>query len=216
MLKQLLGRFGRGFYRLEYIDGDYYITGVKSSAEAIIALLKSINYYLVTEYVENHATIREIWPESTNTLRVLIGKVDDEITVIRSFMRFGNKKSNGVDNAHSGGIELIVDEETGDGLFAVQMDERGFSKRIDKHPDSGASFSIQVSRYKEVVKTCKEICGDYPELCYLGFDIAITQDSFKVLEINSLSGLMAAQLKMPLLKDSRTKHIYECFRAKHM
>lgn len=210
-LKKLLGRFGMGFYRLEYVDGDYYITGEKSSEEALRKLLRSLNYYLVTEYVTNHETIRSIWPDSANTLRILMGCVDQEPILMRSFMRFGNANSHGVDNAHSGGIEAIVDEDTGHILFAVAMDAAGHATRITEHPDSGASFDIQIPRWDEVLRTCKEICRHFPELRYLGFDVVITDDGFKILEINSLSGLMAAQLKEPLLKDPKTRKVFESF-----
>lgn len=210
-LKQLLGAFGVGFYRLEYIDGNYYITGKKATEQEMIELLKSLNYYLVTEFVVNHDTIREIWPDSTNTLRVLMASVDGKPVLLRSFMRFGNAKSHGVDNAHSGGIEAIVDEETGRVMFAVAVDAKGFATRITKHPDSGVSFDIQIPRWEEVTEKCKEICMAFPELRYCGFDVVITQDGFKILEINSLSGLMAAQLKEPLLKDPKTRKAFESF-----
>lgn len=213
-LKQLLGAYGIGFYRLEYADGTYYITGKKASEQDVIDLLKSLNYYLVTEFITNHETIYNIWPGSTNTLRVLMGSVDGEPVLLRSFIRFGNEKSHGVDNAHSGGIEAIVDENTGHVLFAVAMDAQGYGKRITKHPDSGVSFDIQIPRWEEVISKCKEICRAYPELRYWGFDVVITQDGFKILEINSLSGLMAAQMKEPLLKDPKTRKAFESFGLK--
>ena len=213
-VKQLLGAFGIGFYRLEFKNGQYFIAGKESTEAEVRCLLKSLNYYLVTEYITNHEVIRSIWPESTNTLRVLIGSVNQEPILLRSFMRFGNKKSHGVDNAHSGGIEAIVDEDTGHVLFAVSLNADGYATKINEHPDSGVSFDIQVPRWNEVIDKCKEICRDFPELRYWGFDIAVTQDSFKILEINSLSGLMAAQLKEPFLQDPKTRRVFESFGLK--
>ena len=210
-LKQLIGTCGRGFYRLEHIDGEFYVTGEQTTKDELIRLLKSLDHYLVTEYIINHETLRTIWPEATNTLRVLMASVDQEPIVLRSFIRFGNKKSNGVDNAHAGGIEAIVDEETGKILFAISFDEAGYSSRITHHPDSGASFEVVIPHWDMVIDTCLEICRAYPELRYWGFDIAITEDGFKILEINSLSGLMAAQLKEPLLRDAKTRSVFEYF-----
>lgn len=213
-LKQLLGAYGIGFYRLEYIDERYYVTGKESSKEELLALLKSLNYYLVTEFIVNHETIYHVWPDSTNTLRILMANVDGELIVVRSFMRFGHAKSNGVDNAHTGGLEAIIDEDTGKVLFAIAIDEKGFSKRVTEHPDSGVSFDFVVPRWDEVVSRCKEIGRAYPELRYFGFDIAVTDDGFKILEINSLSGLMAAQMKAPFLTDPKTRRVYESFGLK--
>ena len=214
-LKQFLGAFGIGFYRLEYINNEFSITGQKSSEEEIINLLKSLNHYLITEFITNHEVLRNIWCDSTNTVRLLMGCVDGEPILLRSFIRFGNAKSNGVDNAHAGGIEAIIDEETGEILFVVAVDAKGAARKIEKHPDSGASFEIKIPRWEETVSKCKQICRDYPELRYWGFDVVITQDSFKILEINSLSGLMAAQLKGPLLKDPKTRKVFESFGLKN-
>ncbi len=214
-VKQLLGSFGRGFYRLEYYtDGEYYITGKKAAENEVADLLRSLDHYLVTEFIVNHETLYHIWPDATNTLRILMGVVEHEPILLRSFIRFGNAKSNGVDNAHSGGLEAIVDEESGKILFAVALDAQGYATRIESHPDSGASFDIQIPYWDKVIEVCKDICRSYPELKYLGFDIAITQDSFKILEINSLSGLMAAQLKEPLLKDKKTREVFKSFGVK--
>lgn len=49
---------------------------------------------------------------------------------------------------------------------------------------------------------------------YMGFDVAITDEGLKIIEINSLSGLTAAQAKKPLLADPKTKSIYQAFGLK--
>ena len=173
-----------------------------------------MKYYLVTEYVTNHEDILNIWPEATNTLRILMASIEQEPVLLRSFMRYGNANSHGVDNAHAGGIEAVVDEDTGAILFAVAMDKDGYATKIDKHPDTGASFNIKIPYWEKVISVCKQICRTIPELKYWGFDIAITHEGFKILEINSLSGLMAAQLKEPLLRDPKTKQVFQKFGLK--
>lgn len=215
-LKQLLGTYGRGFYRLEYADGQFYITGEKATEEELIRLLKSLNHYLVTEFITNHETLRGIWPEATNTLRVIMANVDQEPIILRSFIRFGSKKSKGVDNAHAGGggIMSVVDEDTGKILYTFCLDKKGYASKITNHPDSGASFDITIPNWDLVIEKCLQIGRSYPELKYMGMDVAITDDGFKILEINSLSGLRPAQLKEPLLKDPKTRRAFESFGLK--
>lgn len=209
--KQLWGSCGDGFYRLEYKDGVFFVTGSPVSREEMVQLLKGLNHYIITEFIRNHAAIFNIWPDATNTVRIMIAKNGETPVLMRSFIRFGNAKSNGVDNAHAGGIEAIIDEETGKILFAVQLDSQNYPIRIEQHPNSGVSFNIQIPFWHEITDKCKEICRNYPELKYWGFDIAVTQDGFKILEINSLPGLMAAQLKGPMLKDPKTYEIFKSF-----
>ena len=212
--KRLWGACGVGFYRLEFDGTNYMITGKKVSENELRDFLKGLYSYLIMEYIVNHADIRKIWPGATNTIRVLIANCGGELTVMRSFIRFGNAKSNGVDNAHAGGIEAIIDEDTGKIMFTQSQDVYGNPKRITVHPDSGVSFDIQIPYWDEVIAKLKQICLDYPQLCYWGFDVAVMDNGFKILEINSLSGLMAAQSKMPLLKDKKTRKVYEYFGLK--
>ena len=209
--KRLWGACGVGFYRLEYRDGRYFVTGSETSEEKLLDLLKGLDHYIITEHISNHSVIRSIWPEATNTMRLLMASIDGKQTVMRAFIRFGNKKSNGVDNAHAGGIEAIIEEETGEILFAAAFDAKGRAERITNHPDSGASFDIRLPHWDMIIEKCSEICRSIPELRYWGFDVAITEDSFKILEINSLSGLTASQLKEPLMRDPKTREIYERF-----
>ena len=76
------------------------------------------------------------------------------------------------------------------------------------------SFDIQIPHWDEVIAAIREICAHYPQLRYLGFDIAVTEDSFRIIEINSLSGLHAAQMKEPLLRDPKTREAYRFFGLK--
>ncbi|MBQ4513252.1 MAG: hypothetical protein II969_09675 [Anaerolineaceae bacterium] len=212
--KRLWGSGGEGFIRLDYDGQNFLITGEKVSEVEMMDFIKSLHSHLIMEYVVNHHLIRSIWPESLNTLRVLVSNCDGKIIVMRSFVRFGNKNSHGVDNAHSGGIEAIVDEDTGKILFTQLQDKWGTPTRIQVHPDSGVSFDIEIPYWNEIISKLNVICSAYPQLRYLGFDVAVTEDSFRIIEINSHSGLMAAQTKCPLLRDPKTRDVYRFFGLK--
>lgn len=212
--KRLWGAGGVGFYRLAYQDGQFLLTGKPVSEEELRKFLAGLESYLILEFIENHRAIREIWPESTNTMRVLMANCDGKLVLMRSFIRFGNANSNGVDNAHAGGIESVIDEDTGKILFTQSQDVYGTPTKITRHPDSGVSFDIQIPRWEEIISKLEEICMEYPQLRYWGFDVAVTEDSFKILEINSLSGLMAAQSKEPLMKDPKTRAVYAYFKSR--
>ena len=210
--KRLWGSCGVGFYRLEYRDGQFYVTGKPVSEAELKEFLSGLYAYLVLEYIVNHRDIHRIWPEATNTMRVLMANCNGKLVRMRAFIRFGSAASNGVDNAAAGGIESIIDEDTGRILFTQSQDTFGMPTRIERHPDSGESFDIQIPRWEQITDKLEQICRDYPQLRYWGFDVAVTEDSFKILEINSLSGLMAAQCKEPLIKDPKTREVFEYFK----
>ncbi len=211
--KRLWGSCGQGFYRLEYRDGQYSVTGKPCDEAEMRTFLAGLYSYLIMEYIVNHPVLREIWPDATNTMRVLIANCGGELVVMRSFIRFGNARSNGVDNAHAGGIEAIIDEDSGKILFTQAQDPYGNPTVITQHPDSGVSFDVEIPRFAEIVDTLKTICRDVPQLRYMGFDVAVTEDGFKILEINSLSGLMAAQCREPLMKDPKTRRVFAYFKS---
>lgn len=213
-LKRMWGSFGNGFYKIEKDAEGYKITGKRTAKKDVEELLSKLEGYLVLEYVVNDQVIREIWPEATNTMRLLMANIDGKPEVMRSFIRFGNAKSNGVDNAHAGGIESIIDEQSGEVLFTQKLDSKSVPQRITEHPDSGKSFSISIPHWDYINKVVYDICVDFPQLRYMGFDIVVTDDGFKILEINSLSGLMAAQFRKPLLEDEKTRAIFEKFGLK--
>ena len=210
--KRLWGSGGTGFYRLEYGEDGYRVNRKVTGEEDLKRLLAGLHPYLVMEYVINHRDIRAIWPDATNTMRVLMANCGGELVLMRAFIRFGNAGSNCVDNAHAGGIEAIIDENTGRILFTQEQDVYGTPTVITEHPDTGASFDIRIPHWEEIVGKLEEICRDFPQLRYMGFDVAVTEEGFKILEINSLSGLMAAQCREPLMKDPKTRKVYEYFR----
>ena len=52
------------------------------------------------------------------------------------------------------------------------------------HPDTGVKIEGIVPNWDYMCKGVVNICKFMPELEYLGFDIAITDDGFKIIEIN--------------------------------
>lgn len=214
-LKRMYGSCGIGFYKLEKLEGDTYkITDESATREDVIKLLESLKGYLVQEYIINHNVLHTIWPGATNTVRVLMANVDSAPVLMRSFIRFGNAQSKGVDNRHAGGIEAVIDEANGRIVYAYAQDDYGVPHQIMNHPDSGKSFDVVIPHWGDMISKLCDICVDFPQLCYLGFDVAVTETGFKILEINSLSGLVACQLIKPLLADEKTRMIYEKFGLK--
>lgn len=139
-VKRMAGSGGVGFYRLEQLNGGYLISGKRVSRDDIIKLFSNLDEYLIMELIENHQSIRKVWPDALNTMRMLWANVDGKFILMRSFLRFGNSMSNGVDNARMGGIETIIDEETGKILYTMQQNEKGLLVKISCHPDTNEPF----------------------------------------------------------------------------
>lgn len=55
---------------------------------------------------------------------------------------------------------------------------------IEEHPDTGTVLKGYLPNWELVKRGVIEVSKMMPQLEYLGYDIAITDDGFKILEIN--------------------------------
>ena len=60
------------------------------------------------------------------------------------------------------------------------------------HPDSGVLLDGILPNWDLVISQLLAISRYLPQLKWLGFDIAITEDGFRIIEINSHQGLHKA------------------------
>ena len=168
---------------------------------------------VITEYVHQAKYSLAIAPNSVNTLRMLCVWDEDSrhFFVARAFHRFGCHGSI-VDNLAAGnGILVYVDPKTGimlsEGVYNEWNKEEQMRKKI-VHPDSKVVLSgYTIEGYQTMKTKLLEIADSISFLKYLGFDIAMTDDGFKILEINSLTSLSTIQQHQGFLQDKRIKRI---------
>lgn len=203
-LKALSASSGVGFYKVEYDGTGYLVNGERRLEKELAAEVASLRNYLISEYIVSREYLRKINPGSTNTIRVNI--IQDGVRepyVVSGFLRFGTIASGSVDNGGAGGLVLPANVETGELLLARKFHPDGTYGTYTAHPDSKLTFPKQIEGWKDL---CYKLCSlvtDYPQLRYMGFDIAQTDEGFKIIEINSLNDLYSVQLAGGILQDSR-------------
>ena len=52
------------------------------------------------------------------------------------------------------------------------------------HPDTGVPISGTIPYWEETICIVKEIASGMPQLQYFGFDVAITENGPKIIEVN--------------------------------
>ncbi|MFR8853704.1 MAG: sugar-transfer associated ATP-grasp domain-containing protein [Oscillospiraceae bacterium] len=184
-MKPNAGTHGDGFYKLEYTDGVFFVNEKESSADRIKELISSQkSSYVITEYIEMHRDLKKIYPGSVNTIRIMvINKTCFEPKIVQTYMRIGSSKTGVTDNIAYGGLAAYVDKDSGYyDRAALLSDHRYIS--MDHHPDTGTFLEGHLPNWETVKKGVYDISMMIPQLEYLGFDIAITEDGFKILEIN--------------------------------
>lgn len=183
--KPSAGTHGDGFYCLSYENGAYFANGEEKSAEQLFQLLESQkSFYVVTEYLDMHSRLKEIYPKSVNTVRMMVvNKNGYDPKILQTYMRIGSSSTGYTDNVGYGGICVMVDTETGE-LYKPQTIKDHVFYDCPNHPDTGTPISGRLPNWDLVCEKVLDISRYLCELEYLGFDVAITEEAFCVLEIN--------------------------------
>jgi len=214
-LKPCSSSSGDGFYRLEWKNNSFFLNNNIITESELGSFIKSLNNYIVTEYVVQNKYAAEINKSSVNTIRIIC--VRDSITnkffIPISFHRFG-VEGKFVDNigAGEGGIASCIDIMTGKIKNISCIKENGQlnrSTKVIKHPDSKKQITdIIIPNWRPMINKVLEVMNHLSFLKYVGLDIVITDNGFKVIEINSLPTLMGLQLEKGILKDERLKRFF--------
>lgn len=184
-LKPDEGSHGAGFYRLQTNDEGFLLNGRPAGAQEVMAVLEAPRAeYLVTEFIEQHPDLAAIYPDSVNTIRIVVYKPDGVSARIgATYLRIGSRQSGFVDNVAAGALVAEIDPDTGrfSGAFALNA---GTLIPYSTHPDTGTPIEGTIPRWDRILATVKEIAEDIEHLEYLGFDVAVTPAGIKIPEIN--------------------------------
>jgi hypothetical protein len=219
-LKPNRGQGGEGFLKLEYSDGKVQKNGIIINELDFSYLLNQLNGYIVTEYIEQNSELNKIFDGGSEcTLRIVMFQnkwetfhLEKKYYCQHSFARFGTKLSGVASNLAQGGVGIKYDFETG------EFDEKYFAYRhfckddnifFKNHPDSMINLKGEkLPNYEIVNTTIKNICQYFSSLEYLGFDFIITDESVKLIEINSFPANFQ-EIFGPLLIKDPTKSFFE-------
>ena len=146
---------------------------------------------LVEETAHNIEVIRRMNSSSLNTFRVITFKFPDAGWVpIRSYLKVGRANSV-VDNRHDGGLLVRIDS---DGTTGMAVDPE---TRLDHshHPETGAALTgLQIDGFQDVIDLAVKASAPFSQMGVLGWDIALTPDGQKIIEVNASPALEFTQV----------------------
>ncbi len=213
-IKLITGSIGKGFYKAEYKDEKIYVNNKELTEGEFKTLLSGLRNYIVSEYLLPHPDIARIWPKTPNTLRYLVGSVNGEWRMIKSFIRFGSNSTGSVENFNAGGVLCYIDENGyyNGGYIIGRKDKHVFSTRITMHPDNAEVLEGRIPCWEDIQACVEGIERLLPQTRYLGFDFVVTDDNIvKILEVNSLTSLDAIQLDKSILATENGKWFFSSF-----
>lgn len=169
-----------------------------SSAEELHSALvaKYKEDFLAEELIVSVEELAMFHPSSVNTLRMPTYRFDDRIEVRHPFLRIGRRGAV-VDNAGQGGIIALIDSDTG--IVFSAADESGRNYVI--HPETGVQIiGYKIPKWEEAKEFAKKLAQVVPENRYTGWDIALTEKGWVMVEGNSRAHFLH---QMPLRKGYR-------------
>ena len=209
--KLVSGTKGAGFFKLAYQDEAYFINNRETSEGEVSGLIS--NWldtggveYLITEYVRENRDFNQFSDAAPGALRlVVIRERNQSPQLIYSFHHFATKKS-GVLNT-PGGVSCIVDVETG---FFSNGKSHGKGELIDckYHPDTGILLEGYLPHWGLIKEKIVEISRFIPQVIFMGYDLILTEDGFKIIEINSHPGTDYIQSCHPYMRAGAGKEFF--------
>lgn len=205
-LKPNRGSGGTGFTFLQYENGKLYRDREEISLSEFEQFKSSINGFIVTEFVRQSDEMERIYPMITSAFRVILYKkvcenpyADADYGYLLGYARFATGKSKAASNNNQGGLAVTLDWDKGEyvGGYRGLHEFWGSSDEVwtsDRHPDTGVVLNgTKIQNWDIIKKGLVSICKHLGSLDYFGFDVVITNDGFKILEINSLPSIGSGQ-----------------------
>ena len=159
---------------------------------------------IATPFVRQHAYAGTIFPDTLNTLRVLMVRDAAGPFIGAVTHRFGSARSGVTDNFSRDGLVAGVGLDDGT-LRAGLSVGRGNALDVHRsHPGTGAAIEgVAVAHWRAVIELVDALGEAFPELVYVGWDIGVTPDGPVVIEGNSHPSLRFFQLYERLLEAPR-------------
>lgn len=195
------GSRGQGFSRMAYREGQYLLNEQPESLIAMRAFLIRQERCLITEWLSSHRDLGRIWNGASSSVRIITyrGK-DDKTRIAGAYIKFGTSLSGMVDNISAGGLSAVVDVASGS-FYDGRVFRQNKMDPIHIHPDSGVEIAGKLPFWEDI-KSALCAVGEYlPNIKYMGYDIVIIDDGFKIIEINSLPAIDILSSYHPLLAD---------------
>lgn len=167
-------------------------TSVRSLFEKIVSLGTGV----IEELIEQVEEMKTLHPYSVNTIRVPTISIDSksgtkEAYILSPILRVGQNKSC-VDNGGSGGILSNIDKNTGV-VYTDGADE--FSNVYEKHPNTNIQFKgFEIPKWSEAVQLVNELVEVVPSFRYVGWDLALTDGGWVLVEANAAGGFQVLQI----------------------
>lgn len=134
--------------------------------------------FLIEEEIRQHKTLSKINPFAVNNIRVVTLLKDNKIYYIERILRINDGLT---DTISSHDIQGRLDEQGN--LISKMVDDD--LNIFEKHPVTGFEFkNIKIPNMNKVYELIEKAAREIPNIRFIGWDIAITEDGVDIIEVN--------------------------------
>lgn len=174
--KPIDGEGGKGIDK--YDLADYADSG------EILRLARERGQTLVEAFVVQHSEMNRLYPDSVNTMRMFTFCKDGKGHFLQAILKIGN--GGVIDNFSSGGMYTFADEN---GVVDVPAIDKA-DVLHSKHPVTGTDIiGFRIPLYDEAVKFVERAAEVVPQVAYVGWDVAISENGPVLIEGNCFPGV---------------------------
>ncbi len=147
---------------------------------------------ILEEIIKQDPEIAVLHPDSVNSIRLVTVKIGDKVHIWYPRIDIGRGGSFLI-NAAMGGIMALVDSETGV-IIGKGIPEEG--ELFEYHPDTNIRIEgFQIPKWKELIAMATDLMLNVvPDLCYVGWDMALSEKGWCVVEGNWAGEFVGDQL----------------------
>ena len=161
----------------------FYYSDDKEAKKLYDKLVEN-NQLLVEDCIKQHKDMNILYENSVNTMRMFTFIKNGQPYFLQAILKIGN--GGVVDNFSSGGMYTYVDDDGTVFVEAIDRDDNIFYE----HPISKTKIvGFKVPMFKEAVNLVKECAKVVPEIAYVGWDVAISEDGPVIVEGNCFPGV---------------------------
>jgi hypothetical protein len=210
IIKPLGGEGGEGVFRIEANAGSFSVNSNGCNEGDLLRRLANLDCHIVCQFEHQHQYATDLYPSTTNTIRFITMRDYEahKAFIGACFHRVGTLRSIPVDNFGQGGLLCSIDMDSGIIGRALAWRPDTGVQFLDAHPDTGVLLSGKVIPGWDYVRSeVLRMADRLAFLPYMGWDIVVTDNGFKVLEINSLPTLLW-QIHNPLCDNPKAREFY--------
>ena len=181
--------------------------------------------HVITRWHEAHPTISRIWPQSSNSMRIMTYVHEGEPVLLAAVHKWGSPRSGFTDNWTKGGYTTLImngmlgmthedfstlEQRAGRGSRHAPINNH--MVHYTRHPDSGRQiYGEMLPFWDETVQMVLHAADIVnPEITYVGWDVIITKEGPRIIEGNPQPGVQLIQNHIPLLGDQDFRDFLYC------